>query len=84
LELRIISRIALIPVVAGISYEVIRFAGAHQHGIIGRAVAIPGLLLQRLTTRDPDDQQIEVAIHAVEGAIFADDGRQYPPQPGAQ
>ena len=84
LELRIISRIALIPVVAGISYEVIRFAGAHQQGIIGRAVAIPGLLLQRLTTRDPDDQQIEVAIHAVEGAIFADDGRQYPPRPEAQ
>ena len=79
LEWRIISRIALIPVVAGISYEVIRFAGAHQKGIIGRAVAAPGLLLQRLTTRNPDDQQIEVAIHAVEGAIAADDGRKYPP-----
>ena len=79
LEWRIISRIALIPVVAGISYEIIRYAGAHQKGIIGRAVAAPGLLLQRLTTREPDDQQIEVAIHAVEGAIAADDGRQYPP-----
>ena len=79
LEWRIISRIALIPVVAGISYEIIRFAGAHQKGIIGRAVAAPGLLLQRLTTRNPDDQQIEVAIHAVEGAIAADDGRKYPP-----
>ena len=79
LEWRIISRIALIPVVAGISYEIIRFAGAHQKGIIGRAVAAPGLLLQRLTTRNPDDEQIEVAIHAVEGAIAADDGRKYPP-----
>ena len=79
LEWRIISRIALIPVVAGVSYEIIRYAGAHQKGIIGRAVAAPGLLLQRLTTRDPDDQQIEVAIHAVEGAIAADNGRQYPP-----
>ena len=79
LEWRIISRIALIPVVAGISYEIIRFAGAHQKGIIGQAVAAPGLLLQRLTTRNPDDEQIEVAIHAVEGAIAADDGRKYPP-----
>jgi uncharacterized protein YqhQ len=78
LELRILSRIALIPVVAGISYEIIRYAGAHQNGLIGKAVAAPGLLLQRLTTREPDDQQIEVAIHAVEGAIAADAGRQYP------
>jgi uncharacterized protein YqhQ len=78
LELRILSRIALIPLVAGISYEIIRYAGAHQKGLIGRAVAAPGLLLQRLTTLEPDDQQIEVAIHAVEGAIAADAGRQYP------
>ena len=79
LELRILSRIALIPLVAGISYEIIRYAGAHQQGMIGKAVAAPGLLLQRLTTLEPDDQQIEVAIHAMEGAIAADDGRQYPP-----
>ena len=79
LELRILSRIALIPVVAGISYEIIRYAGAHQKGIIGQAVAAPGLWLQRLTTTQPDDEQIEVAIHAVEGAIAADGGRQYPP-----
>ena len=78
LELRILSRIALIPLVAGISYEIIRYAGAHQKGMIGRTVAAPGLLLQRLTTKEPDDQQIEVAIHAVEGAIAADAGRQYP------
>ena len=78
LEWRIISRIALIPVVAGISYEVIRYAGAHQQGIIGRIIAAPGLLLQRLTTRIPDDRQIEVAIHAVEGAIAADNGAPLP------
>ncbi len=78
LEWRIVSRIALIPVVAGISYEIIRYAGAHQRGIIGRAIAAPGLWLQRLTTREPDDRQIEVAIQAMEGAIAADSGRPLP------
>ena len=80
LEWRIISRIALIPLVAGISYEIIRYAGAHQRGIIGKAVAGPGLLLQRLTTRQPDDSQIEVAIQAMEGAVAADEGREYLPE----
>ena len=80
LEWRIISRIALIPLVAGISYEIIRYAGAHQQGIIGKAVAGPGLLLQRLTTREPDDSQIEVAIQAMEGAVAADEGREFPPE----
>ena len=79
LEWRIISRIALIPLVAGISYEIIRYAGAHQQGLIGQAVAGPGLLLQRLTTRQPDDSQIEVAIQAMEGAVAADEGRELPP-----
>ena len=83
LEWRIISRIALIPLVAGISYEIIRYAGAHQQGLIGRAVAGPGLLLQKLTTRVPDDGQIEVAIQAMEGAVAAEDGRIYPP-PGPE
>ncbi len=83
LEWRIISRIALIPLVAGISYEIIRYAGAHQQGLIGRAVAGPGLLLQKLTTRVPDDGQIEVAIQAMEGAVAADEGRIYPP-PGPE
>jgi len=79
LEWRIISRIALIPVVAGISYEIIRFSGAHQNSLIGHLVAWPGLLLQKLTTRVPDDSQIEVAIQAMEGAVAADEGRIYPP-----
>ena len=84
LEWRIASRIALIPVVAGISYEVIRYAGAHQRGLLGRAIAAPGLLLQRLTTREPDDRQIEVAIYAVEGAIAADTGTPFPPAEAPQ
>jgi uncharacterized protein YqhQ len=76
-EWRVLSRIVLIPVVAAISYEIIRFSGAHQKWLIARALAWPGLLLQRLTTRQPDDQQIEVAITAMETAIAADQGQEY-------
>ena len=72
----------LIPVIAAISYEIIRFSGTHQHLPIGQVLARPGLLLQRLTTRPPDDGQIEVAICAVEGALAADEGREYTPSFG--
>ncbi len=75
LEWRIASRILLLPVIAAISYEIIRFSGAHQDSLIGKLIAQPGLWLQRLTTRQPDDQQIEVAIRAMETAIAADEGR---------
>lgn len=78
LEWRILSRIALIPVVAGISYEVIRFSGRYQNRWISRQIAKPGLLLQRLTTRQPDDDQIEVAISAMSEAIAADSGQSRP------
>ena len=72
LEWRILSRIALIPVVAAVSYEIIRFAGAHRRAWFGQALAAPGLLLQRITTRQPDDGQIEVAIAAMTAALAAD------------
>ncbi len=77
-EWRILSRIVLLPVIASISYEIIRFSGVHQTWPIARAMAAPGLLLQRLTTRQPDDGQIEVAITAMELAIAADAGQEYP------
>jgi uncharacterized protein YqhQ len=62
----------LLPVIAAVSYEVIRFSGRHQGAIIGKMLAAPGLWLQRLTTREPDDAQIEVAIRAMETAVAAD------------
>ena len=77
LHWRIISRIALLPVIAAISYEFIRFSGLHQTWWIARQMAVPGLILQRLTTRQPDDSQIEVAISAMEAAIAADTGQEY-------
>lgn len=65
LWLRIVSRIILLPVVAGISYEIIRFAGRSQSQIVQIAI-LPGLWLQKITTRQPDDEQVEVAIRALE------------------
>lgn len=62
---RILSRIILLPVVAGVSYEIIRFAGRSQNKLVQVAI-LPGLWLQKITTRQPDDDQVEVAIRALE------------------
>lgn len=61
-------RLLLIPVVAGISYEILKLAG-RSNNIILRIISAPGLLLQKLTTKEPDDDMIEVAIAAIE-AVF--------------
>lgn len=66
--LRLGLRILLLPVVAGISYEIIRLAG-RSNNIFVRIISAPGLLLQKLTTREPDDSMIEVAMASVE-AVF--------------
>lgn len=65
---RVLIRIALIPVIAGISYEIIRLAG-RSGNILVRIISAPGMWLQRLTTREPDESMAEVAIAAVE-AVF--------------
>lgn len=66
--LRLVLRIVLIPVIAGISFEIIRLAGTSSNPVIG-LLSKPGLWLQKLTTREPDDDMIEVAIASVE-AVF--------------
>lgn len=66
--LRVVVRIALVPVIAGISYEFIRLAGRSDNIIIN-IISKPGMWLQNLTTREPDDEMIEVAIASVE-AVF--------------
>ena len=66
------SRILLIPVIASISYEFIRMTGKYQSISLFRAVSIPNLMMQKLTTREPDDLQIEVAIEAMQAALDAD------------
>ncbi len=69
----IVSRIVLIPIVAAVSYEVIRFSGFHSSNPLVRVITSPNIALQALTTRQPDDDQIEVAIAAMEQAIHADE-----------
>jgi uncharacterized protein YqhQ len=68
----IVSRIVLIPVIAGLSYEVIRFAAKHMDKRWVRALMRPGLALQRLTTRQPSLDQLEVAIVSLRAAMTAE------------
>lgn len=65
---RFAARIALLPVIAGVSYEIIRFAAKHRGSLFALMTA-PGLWLQRITTKPPSDEQAAVAIHALEGAM---------------
>jgi uncharacterized protein YqhQ len=71
---RLLSRVALVPVIAAVSYEVIRLMGALQGNRLMRALFRPNLWLQSLTTREPDDAQVEVAIYALREVLAADEG----------
>lgn len=71
---RLLSRVLLLPVVAGIAYEFIRLAGQHLENPVVQFISWPGLQLQRFTTREPDDQQLEVAISALK-RVLQDDGQ---------
>jgi len=73
LLLRILYRVLLIPVVAGISYELIKLAGKYSKYKIVNILFYPGLLLQKVTTREPDDSQIEVAMSSFTRVIKAED-----------
>ena len=65
----IASRIVLLPVIAGLAYEVIRYAGMHQSNRVLMKLLAPGLWLQRLTTREPTDDQVEVSILALRRVV---------------
>jgi uncharacterized protein YqhQ len=66
--LKLVIRLLLIPVIAGVSYEVIRIAGRYDNWLVN-VISAPGLLMQRITTLEPDDTMIEVGIASVE-AVF--------------
>ena len=66
LWLRVLSRILLIPVIAGIAYELLRLGGKYPNSPFMKLIVAPGLLLQALTTRYPDESQMEVAIASME------------------
>ncbi len=72
LWLGILSRIILIPVIAALGYELIRLSAEHTNSGIFRAIMLPGLALQSLTTREPTDKQIEVALAALQRVIAVD------------
>jgi uncharacterized protein YqhQ len=65
---KFVSRLALLPLIVGLSYEAIRFVARRRDSWLAVAVA-PGLWLQRITTKQPADDQAAVAIHALEGAM---------------
>jgi uncharacterized protein YqhQ len=70
---KFISRLILIPLIAGLSYEFLKVSARMKDNLIMHLFIIPGLLLQRLTTREPDDTQIEVAIRALEEVLIIEE-----------
>lgn len=69
---RVWSRIAVLPVVAGLGYEFLKFSGKYYQNRWARVLIAPGLFLQKLTTREPDDSQLEVALAALRAVIPGD------------
>ncbi len=72
--LRVLSRIALLPVIAGVGFELIMLTARYRSNPLARLVAAPGMWVQRLTTREPDDEQVEVAIAAMD-RVLEDEGQ---------
>jgi uncharacterized protein YqhQ len=75
LLVRIVSRIVLLPVVAGLSYEVLKLSGKYCHTWLMKIIIAPGMWLQRLTTREASDSQIEVALQALRAVLPANNGK---------
>ena len=73
--LRIATHIPLLPFVAGVSYEFIKASARHSTTAFGRLIVAPGLWLQKITTKEPDQHQVEVALTALRAALGEDDGR---------
>ena len=78
LVMRIVSRIVLLPVVAGVSYEVLKLSAKYCDSALMKIIITPGLWLQKMTTRDPDESQIEVAVQALKAVLPAGDSEKEP------
>jgi len=70
--IKLAARVVLIPLIAGLAYEVIRFSARHLDNPVCRLLTRPGMWLQRITTKEPDDQQLEIAIVALKEALLYD------------
>jgi uncharacterized protein YqhQ len=75
---RLLTHIPFIPVVGGLAYEIIKFSARHTTTWWGKLLIAPGLWLQRVTTREPDESQVEVAIVALRCALGLEDAAKYP------
>jgi uncharacterized protein YqhQ len=75
---RLLTHLPFIPVVGGISYEIIKFSAKHTTTWWGKILIAPGLWLQRVTTKEPDESQVEVAIVALRCALGLEDPGKYP------
>ena len=64
-----VGRIALLPLVGGISYEIIKLSGKHLDNPLVKIIIAPGLLLQKITTNEPDNQQLEVGIASLKAVV---------------
>lgn len=85
LEIRVLSRILLVPIIAGLGYEINRLAASRSDNRAVHALLVPGLALQALTTRKPDKAQIEVALAALRGVVEADSSESgYPASSGVR
>jgi uncharacterized protein YqhQ len=69
LPLRLATHIPCIPIVGGISYEVLKFSAKHSTSPLGRILVAPGLWLQKITTKEPDESQMEVSLAAIKAAL---------------
>jgi uncharacterized protein YqhQ len=74
---RLLSRLALIPLVAGVAYEFIKFAARHESNRVIRWLIAPGLALQKLTTREPEQKMLEVSIAALQAVLEAEKGESF-------
>ncbi|MBN1643689.1 MAG: DUF1385 domain-containing protein [Dehalococcoidales bacterium] len=84
LWLMVLSRILLVPVIAALGYEFIHFGAKHSNNIIMKILLTPGLWLQSMTTREPDDEQLRIGIMALKTAIEADKEAAEPSIPNEQ
>jgi uncharacterized protein YqhQ len=77
LPVRLLTHLPFIPIVGGIAYEIIKFSAKHSTTWWGRIIIAPGLLLQKITTKEPDTAQIEVALIALRCALGQEDPLKY-------
>jgi uncharacterized protein YqhQ len=69
LALNMLTRIALMPLVAGLSYEIIRLSARREGSLVFKLMTLPGIWLQNITTKEPDDKQLEVALYALKESL---------------